>query len=453
MAKTLNEAKITTREQRKKLPIGVHWRGVDPEVHLGYRKGKRGGSWLVRWYDGKRYQQRTFGTADDELREGTFDFTAAVKAARVLVEAERRTAQAAAAGPLLTVRGAVEDYITVRDARDSSRKGREARSDAASRLCRYVIGQVARGSRKAVPAAPIAEVYLHELTEGDLLNWRAALPETLKGTTKRRLVNDLKAALNASYTDNRSRLPSTLPTTIKHGLRTIHEGDEPFESVARENQILTDAQVARLIQAASEIDTEQDWDGDLFRLILVLAATGARFSQIARMRVRDLQADAKRIIVPVSMKGKQGKSGNIPFPIGDDVLKALLPVTVGRSKDATLLERWRSKQVAGSIRWERVGRGSWQSASELNRPWAAIRERAAVGNPVVYALRHSSIVRFLKDNQPIRLVAALHDTSVAMIERHYGRFIASGLEEIAARSVVPLIRSSDDQNVVQLARR
>jgi hypothetical protein len=56
MAKTLAEAKITTREQRRKLPVGVHWRGIDPNVHLGYRRGKRGGSWLVRWYDGKKYQ-------------------------------------------------------------------------------------------------------------------------------------------------------------------------------------------------------------------------------------------------------------------------------------------------------------------------------------------------------------------------------------------------------------
>lgn len=41
--------------------------------------------------------------------------------------------------------------------------------------------------------------------------------------------------------------------------------------------------------------------------------------------------------------------------------------------------------------------------------------------------------------QPIRRVAALHDTSVAMIERHYSRWITDGLDEMAARAVVPLI--------------
>lgn len=453
MAKTLTEAKINTREQRRKLSIGVHWRGIDPDVHLGYRKGKRGGTWLVRWYDGKKYQQRTFGTADDELREGTFDFGRAVKEARELVEAGRRTAQAAAAGPLLTVRHAVEAYMSARDARDAARKGRETRSDATSRLSRYVTGQVSRGKRKGVLAAPLSEVPLHTLTEADLLEWRAGLPETLKGTTKRRLVNDLKAALNATYADSRSRLPSSLPTTIKHGLRSLDEADHN-EPIARENQILSAAQVASVVRAAQEVDAEQGWDGDLFRLILILAATGARFSQVVRMRVRDLQPDAKRLIIPVSLKGKRGKTGSTPFPLGRDVLDAMAGATSGRSKDAPLLERWRSKQVAGSIRWERIGRGAWRTASELNRPWAAIRERADLPKDVVvYSLRHSSIVRFLSDNQPIRLVAALHDTSVAMIERHYGRFIADGLEEMAARSVVPLVRLSEDQKVVALPRR
>ena len=61
---------------------------------------------------------------------------------------------------------------------------------------------------------------------------------------------------------------------------------------------------------------------------------------------------------------------------------------------------------------------------------------------IPYALRHSSVVRGLRANLPIRLVAALHDTSVAMIERHYGRYIADGLNELAAKSVVPLVLQS-----------
>ena len=47
-------------------------------------------------------------------------------------------------------------------------------------------------------------------------------------------------------------------------------------------------------------------------------------------------------------------------------------------------------------------------------------------------------MRALRANLPTQMVAKLHDTSVAMIEGHYGRFITDALDELAARAVVPL---------------
>jgi hypothetical protein len=44
----------------------------------------------------------------------------------------------------------------------------------------------------------------------------------------------------------------------------------------------------------------------------------------------------------------------------------------------------------------------------------------AMGHPAkvtIYALRHSDIVRQIRANVPLRIIAATHDTSVAMIER------------------------------------
>lgn len=61
----------------------MHWRGLDPDIHLGYRKGKRGGRWLVRWYTGdQQYQQGTIGTADDLIAEGNLSFEEASRIAR-----------------------------------------------------------------------------------------------------------------------------------------------------------------------------------------------------------------------------------------------------------------------------------------------------------------------------------------------------------------------------------
>src|SRR5687767_1146175 len=92
-------------------------RGIDPDVHLGYRKGRRGGVWFVRWRNGQGYRQCPLGVADDELREGTLDYSAAERAARGAVENARKEARAAADGPVLTVRRAVEAYVAARDKR------------------------------------------------------------------------------------------------------------------------------------------------------------------------------------------------------------------------------------------------------------------------------------------------------------------------------------------------
>ena len=69
---------------------------------------------------------------------------------------------------------------------------------------------------------------------------------------------------------------------------------------------------------------------------------------------------------------------------------------------------------------------------------------------IPYALRHSSIVRGIRANLPIRLVAALHDTSTAMVERHYSKWITSGLEELARSAVVPLVPREESPKVVPI---
>jgi integrase len=431
MSKTVAETPMTTRSARRQLEAGLHWRGLDTEVHLGYRKAVKGGKWLVRWRVGKGYRQTPLGTADDVLEADgneTLSFDQARQAARDCVEAARLSAAVAAAGPIPTVRSAIEAYLIEREAREAAqRPGKTSKKDARSRLSRHVLSNQV-----------IADKPLHEISEATLRAWRQSL-SGLAATSVRRLGNDFKAALNLAAERNRTAAP-TLPAILKAAFKSA-----PAPAVAREHQILDDGEVRSLIQAARKVDEAGEWDGDLYRLVLVLAATGARFSQIAGMRVGDIHRDREnaRLMVPSSHKGKGIKRATrYAVAIGDDVLSALAPAIPGRGKAEPLLERWRLRQTSVT-EWVKDRRGAWQSASEMLRPWRTIVKAAHLPDELVpYCLRHSSIVRGLRANLPVRLVASLHDTSTAMIEAHYGAYIIDAMSDASRLAVVPLADAS-----------
>ena len=67
-----------------------------------------------------------------------------------------------------------------------------------------------------------------------------------------------------------------------------------------------------------------------------------------------------------------------------------------------------------------------------------------------YSLRHSSIVRMLKAGLPVRVVAQVHDTSTAMIERHYSSAITDMMDDMIASAIVPLLPAQGGEKVVPL---
>ena len=103
-----------------------------------------------------------------------------------------------------------------------------------------------------------------------------------------------------------------------------------------------------------------------------------------------------------------------------------------------LLLRWIKKQV-GPREWLRTERGLWMESSTARDHWVKARAHAGLPDDIVmYAFRHSSIVRGLCARLPVRLVAALHDTSVGMIEAHYSAYIVDATEDLVRPTLVPL---------------
>ncbi len=88
---------------------------------------------------------------------------------------------------------------------------------------------------------------------------------------------------NFAFEEHRKVLPKDLPVTIKFGLKSISTDAYGPRARARDNQVLDDEDVRKILTTCRG----QDEEGDRYRLALLLAATGACFSQIVRMRVAD----------------------------------------------------------------------------------------------------------------------------------------------------------------------
>src|SRR5215831_16229962 len=68
MARRIRDSDLESREARRKLAVAAkpHWRSIGLGLHLGYRKGKRGGVWVVRRYlGGQTYKVQSIAIADD----------------------------------------------------------------------------------------------------------------------------------------------------------------------------------------------------------------------------------------------------------------------------------------------------------------------------------------------------------------------------------------------------
>ncbi|GJD44220.1 hypothetical protein AFCDBAGC_2086 [Methylobacterium cerastii] len=416
---------IDTAAKRGKLPArkNPYWQGVSGGrggVSLGYRKPARGaGSWVAKLViDGKRVEERLAPADDAKADTDAISYPAAVTASLAWAREHFARLEAAVdaevASRAPTVRSAVVNYGMSRRAR-SERAGRNAEG----RLAKYVLTDDA-----------FAALHLTRLTAGAILAWRRRLPARLATSSVNRLLNDLRAALNSEADQHRRGLPAGLVGEIKSGTKATAAAPN-----ARK-QILTDVEVRRIVEAAAVVDPS----GDFGHLVMVSAATGARFSQIARLTVGDVQVDRMRIMVPTSRKGRSVKATeHIAVPIGADVLANLQPILAGRNAREPLLLRWSHRRSDQPGRWERHERRAWGEAYEVEKPWAATVARAAVpADTVMLSLRHSSIVRGLRAGLPVRLVGALHDTSVQMIEQHYAAYIVDATEEIARRAVMTL---------------
>ena len=414
MARKVSFSALESRSARLRLKIRrkpYSGLALSRGVLLLYRRNSGNGSWVLKCADGHgRYWTRAIGAADDYDASDGAKILTFFEAQNVAKKLARGGDGADATAPI-TVEAALVDY----------------RADLITGMANpYNSDWPMLHLSSTLKAKPVAL-----LTSLELKKWRDGLLGTMVPSTVNRLCGCVRAALNLAARHDK-RIQNRMAWEI--GLVNLPDAQQ-----AR-NIILSDDEVRAFVAAAYEID-------DRFGLFTdVLAITGARPSQAVRLRVEDLHDYPVRPKLMMSKAAKGGsrkrvekKHQRYSVPITTDLAAKLRAAAKGRADDAPLL-----LQSDGNPWGDNPGAGYHRDVAKI------VAEIGADPDATMYSMRHSSIVRQLKYSVPIRIVASLHNTSVAMIEKHYSKFITEYSDDISRKALLQP-EPPDGDNIVALA--
>ena len=411
MARRPRAARLEARTARLKLPVRRKphdFTTISPGIALGYRRCASAGRWVVKVADGHGgHWTKALGLADDfEDADGEHVLTwwQAQDKARAL--ARGKDSDSVRPG---TVAEALADYEKDLIARSAS--------PANARRVRALLSPT-------MLAKPVALLTARELKHmRDTLVAKGGKPASINRDLK-----GLKAALNL-YAAHDPRVLNRDAWRI--GLKALPDSFRSRNAQA----VLTDEETRALIAAAY---VENDALGLLTE---VAAVTGARISQLAGLQVADLQADraGPRLMMPSSRKGRGIKK----------ITRKPVPITASL---ATKLKRTASDRTKPLL-LRGDGKPWCPANADYRRPFqqAVIRAGLDPQQVTFYALRHTSITRLLLNGAPIRLVADMHDTSVAMIEATYSAAISEHSDVVLRRGLLDIAQPAA-VNVVPLAK-
>lgn len=418
---------LASRTSRSDLPPSdaPEWELISPGVRLGYRRGRgtrgQGGSWLAasRSADGKRVQTK-LGRADDLSAAdgcGILTHEQAKEAARAWVKSLRAAPDAQ---PALTVADALERYLEARSA-----EGMKAIYDARSRARVHILPK-------------LGPLRVADLTLDKLRRWRDALvtaPKRLrtgrhaaKVNTRDVDVSDPEALRRRRDTANRTLtlLKAALNWAFQHQLV---ESDRAWRLLKPFRD--TGAARVRFLDAAEQRRLLNTAQGALRDLIAAALMTGARFGELAALKVRDFDSENGTVFVE---RSKNGRARHIPLTAGGSALFERL--AVGRDPRAPLL-----RGETGE---------AWKPA-QYQRAFKAALNQAKLESITLHELRHSYASAMVRNGAPLIVVAeALGHSGTRMAEKHYAHLAPSFVADTIRRTAPDLI-FSDGANAIRLA--
>jgi integrase len=425
MARTVRDANLETRAARARLKVAgaPYYRGLDQGLHIGYRKGKTGGRWVMRWYAGDGgYKVETLGTADDTADAdgvAVLSFAQAQTMARERRVSHERAARGLPAdGGPYTVRTCVEEYLAFLKAERKSEKD-------------------ARWRAEALILPSLGNILCADLTKKKIETWRDATAEaaprlrTRKGEAQRHRAvdaDDDEQRRKRKATTNRSL--TVLKAALNRAWRDGHIASddawrrvEPFESAdAARVRYLTIAECQRLINTTG---------GEFRELVRAALASGCRFGELAALEVRDFNPDAGTLHIPTS---KSGKGRHV----------------VLHDEGVELFKRLATGRPGAELMLRKPDGGRWGKSHQA-RPMAEACDRAKIEPPInFHGLRHTYASHMAMAGAPLLVIAKnLGHTDTRMVEKHYGHLSANYIAD-AIRAAAPRFDIVEAEKVVAL---
>jgi integrase len=423
MARTVRDALLDTRTARSRLQARgkPYWRGLEPGLHLGYRRPTTGaGKWVARHYVGaERYEVETIGVADDfSDPDGvailSFHHAQTLARSRMVARAHK----AAGKTKPLAVSDAIESYLTYLESK-RSRSGREARYAADAFI---------------LPA--LGSVEINALTPQQVRAWHSKLAKaparirTKKGqkqqfksiddpenerrrkSSANRILTILKAALNLVAYDNPKNIPSDA------AWRRV----KPFKGVdSARIRYLTLDEVKQLLAACSPA---------FQRLVRGALETGARYGELCALTVADFNADSGTIAIRQS---KSDKPRHIVLT--DEGAAFFASIVKDRPGDAPMFLKDDDQA------WVR---------DHQKDPIAEACNLAKIKPANFHVLRHTWASHAVMNGVPLLLVAKnLGHSTTLMVEKHYGHLAPSFIAD-AIRARGPRFGVSNEGKVTTL---
>lgn len=382
---------LRTKTARLRLPVREqpYFTQAGPNLTLGYRrKGAGPGAWLIREGKAPHYRYATFATADDLGPADGRDVLTFEQAMR------QATSPALPTAAPITVRQAVEAYLTVLAGRSDHAK------EARQRAEKWILPTLGR-------------YRVDRLTKRQIEEWHAGMvredaddPEAKRRSqdTANRHLTILRAALNSAFADDANNIPSDSAWRRVKAFRAVAGArSDHFDA----------AQVRKLIAEAAKFDKP------FANLCEAAFLTGARYGELAACNVAHFDEQRAVLAIP------DGKTGSRPVTLS--------------AEGVAFFKRMANKRPAAAILLPRADGDRW-GKSEQHRPFK--RAAAAAGLPAsasFYALRHSHISRAIEAGMPLSLVAENCGTSLLMIQRNYAKVLA-GIRRDTVNATAPRLR-------------